>query len=119
LVACKCYKNLKVAKVCIAISSSPYIIKLHFCLCDNIRLIESIEKHFGAIHLLISPKHLRAEKCEHSQKNIDKWASSQLGYPKGWSYGKRIATDYLGFLLHLHFMIIVDWYMTINRMMSC
>lgn len=41
LVAPKCYKNLKVAKVCIAISSSPYIIKLHSRLCDNIRLLKT------------------------------------------------------------------------------
>jgi hypothetical protein len=31
------------------------------------------------------------------------WAYSQLGYPKGWSNGKKIAKDYFGFLLHLLF----------------
>jgi len=46
---------------------------------------------------------LKAKNCEHSQEYIDKWASSQLGYPKGWSNGKKIAKDYFGFLLYLLF----------------
>jgi hypothetical protein len=45
-------------------------------------------------------------------------AYSQSRYPKGWSIKKRIAKDYFGFLLHYSFMIIVDWYMTIIRVMS-
>jgi hypothetical protein len=32
---------------------------------------------------------------------------------------KKIANDYFGFYYIYYFMIIVDWYMTIIRMMSC
>ncbi len=47
------------------------------------------------------------------------WAYSQLEYPKGQSNEKKTTKAILDFHYIYYFMIIVDWYMTITKMMSC
>ncbi len=53
------------------------------------------------------------------EQSNDRWAYSQLGYSKDGLMEKGLQRIILDFYYIYYFMIIVDWYMTITRMMSC